>query len=501
MGSSATDTARGRGRFLLRNRTLREHAARGTLVNTAFMVGLGLLSVVKGFALAIFLTREDYGVWGILAASLGTLFWLKEIGIGDKFVQQDEGDQEAEFQRAFTLEFWSTAALMVVLALALPLICLIYGEWVLFLPGLAVVVLILPAGVLRAPLWVFYRRMEFVKQRTLQALDPVVALVVSLALAAAGLGYWAVIVGMIAGAWASAIAALAFAPYRLRLRWDSGSLREYWSFSWPLFASNGATMLLAQIAVIAAEWQLGLAGVGALALAYNISQFANRVDQLVTGTLYPAICAVRDRVDLLYESFVKSNRLALMWALPFGFALVLFAGDLVTYVLGEEWRPAVVVLQVYGATAALGHLGFNWDAYFRAEGRTRPMAVASFAELVAFVLAGLPLLILYGLPGFAAGIAVQTTTHLVMRAIFLRRLFHDFRFLVHAARSMLPTVPGVVAVLALRAAEPVARSGLVAAAELLAYGLIIAGATWWLERGLVREVVAYLRPRTPAPAA
>ena len=54
-----------------------------------------------------------------------------------------------------------------------------------------------------------------------------------------------------------------------------------------------------------------------IALAATIQSFTDSADQLVTGALYPAICAVRDRTGLLHESFVKSNRLALMWAVPF----------------------------------------------------------------------------------------------------------------------------------------------------------------------------------------
>jgi hypothetical protein len=40
-----------------------------------------------------------------------------------------------------------------------------------------------PAMVLQAPLWVFYRRMDFVQQRLIQAVDPVVGFVVAVALA------------------------------------------------------------------------------------------------------------------------------------------------------------------------------------------------------------------------------------------------------------------------------------------------------------------------------
>ena len=58
---------------------------------------------MRGFVLAVFLPR-DYGIWGVLAVSLSALLFFKQAGVGDKFVQQEEIDQEAAFQRAFTVE-------------------------------------------------------------------------------------------------------------------------------------------------------------------------------------------------------------------------------------------------------------------------------------------------------------------------------------------------------------------------------------------------------------
>src|SRR6202034_3038488 len=105
---------------------------------------------------------------------------------------------------------------------------------------------------------------------------------------------------------------------------------------------------------------VGVSAAGVITLAATISGFTDRVDAIVTGALYPAICAVRDRADVLHESLAKSNRLALIWAVPFGVGVSLFCSDLVRFVLGERWRSAVVLLQVYGVTAAINHVGFNW---------------------------------------------------------------------------------------------------------------------------------------------
>jgi O-antigen/teichoic acid export membrane protein len=482
--------------------SLRAHAGRGTLVNTAFLVGLTALALVKGFVLAGFLSRTDYGLWGVLAASLGTLVWLKQVGIGDKYIQQDEEDQELAFQKAFTLELFFTGGFVLLLAAALPLFALLYGLPDLIAPGAVLLAAIL-AQVFQTPLWVFYRRMQFGRQRLLQAIDPVVGFAASLALAFAGAGYWALVVGVFVGAWASAAAAMLFAPFKFRLRYDPGTLRSYMSFSWPLFVASLASVLMAQVAVIAAEADLGLAATGVIALAATITAFTDRVDQIVTDTLYPAICAVRNRTALLYESFVKSNRLALMWAVPFGIALTLFCSDLVEFGIGERWRPAIVVLQVYGLAAALNQVGFNWDAYFRARGDTRPMAVASGATLLAFLGAGLPLLFAFGLRGFAVGVAIQALVHLTVRTIYLRRLFDGFTFLRHAGRAFAPTVPAVAVVLLARLAESGDRMLAIALGELAVYVAITVAATWWLESPLLREAFGYLgrRPEVKAGAA
>lgn len=489
-----------RGRISLGGRTLREHAARGTLVNAVFMIALSSLGLLKGFVLAAFISREDYGVWGILVVALGTLLWLKQAGIGDKYIQQSDADQEAAFQKAFTLELIFTTGFTLLLLAALPVVAFVYGQPKILAPGL-VVIAVLPAGIFQAPLWIYYRKMEFVRQRALQAVDPIVGFVVTIGLAIAGAGYWALAIGLVAGAWSAAIAAVASSPFRLRLRYDSGSLRSYAQFSWPLLVAGGASVVLAQSSVLATESHLGLAGVGALTLASTVAFFTDRVDQIVTGTLYPALCAVADRVDLLFESFVKSNRLALMWAMPFGFGLTLFAPDIVHFVIGEEWRPAVILLQVFGAGAAIGHIGFNWDAYFRARGETRPMAVVAVASMTTFLAIGIPLLFAYGLSGLAAGVAAQTLVSVIVRGVYLARLFSGFGLLRHAARAIAPTIPAVGVVLLVRLVEPTERTLAVAAGELVLYLGITAILTWMLEAPLLREAGGYLRAQAAEPAA
>ena len=483
-----------RGRFTLRGgRTLRQHAARGTAVNAAFLVGVNTLTLLRGFVVAIFLSRSELGLWGVLAISWGTVLVLKQVGISDKYIQQDEEDQELAFQKAFTLEVLFTGFFVVVMAVMVPVFAIAYGLPELYALGF-VSLLSLPAQALTAPLWVYYRRMEFVKQRTLQSVDPVVTFVVTVGLAAAGAGYWSILVGGLFGVWATALMAVRYSPFPLKLRFDRVTARDYVQFSWPLVLAAGSGMVVAFGTVFAAEATLGVAAVGVITLASSITQYADRVDQAVTQTMYPAIAAVKERTEVLFESFVKSNRLALMWGAPFGIALTLFADDLVTHVIGEEWRPAVGLLQAFGALAAINHVAFNWSAFYRARGDTKPALVLSAVNLVVFGAVVLPALLTYGLDGLAAGMAVLVFASMSVRMVYVRRLFPSFSLAPYFVRAMAPTVPAALAVLGLRSA------GAGALPELLAFVAVCVAATWALERPLLREAVGYLRARPSAAA-
>jgi O-antigen/teichoic acid export membrane protein len=472
--------------------SLRERTARGVMINSAFQIGFAALSLLQRFAVAAFLTASQFGVWGLALSTLITLSFLKQIGISDKYIQQNDPDQEVAFQKAFTLEFLYTLCFCVLVALLLPLYAVAYGRPEMLLPGL-VLVLSLLGTVFQTPNWVFYRRMQFVRQRVLEGVNPVVGTAVMVYLAAMGAGYWSLALGMLIGNWAAGIAAVAASPYRLAFRLDRGALREYVGFSWPVLAAGGSGLLTVQGIVFIGNYTIGLAGLGALALAASLLAYAQRVDQLIARSIYPAICAVRERRKVMFEAFTKSNRVAIMWGLPFGLAMLLFAPDLVRFVLGERWHAAQPVLQTMGVLVGIGQIGVSWRLFYQASGNTRPLAVSAGIALVAFLLITGPLMIAIGLTGFMIGMSAAFVLELLVRAYYLRALFRDFSPVRHLFRGIGPSIPAVAAVLAVRLGYSGDRTLEIALAELALYIGVTIAATIAFERALLRELVGYLR--------
>src|ERR687896_767731 len=259
------------------------------------------------------------------------------------------------------------------------------------------------AFALQAPQWIFFGRMDYVRLRTLQAIVPLGTVAVTVPLLLAGVGVWALVIGPACGNALAVVAALLASPYRLALRPDREAARRYLRFSWPIFVSAVAALLVAQGQVAVFGLDQGLAAAGWITLAATLTRYVDRADQILATTVYPAIVRVRDRRDVLAEAFVKSNRLALMWAFPFGAGLALFGADLVRFVLGDEWDGAVVLLGGLAIAVAVQQLGYNWFTFYRARGEPWPQAVESGAFAGAFAAFAVPGALLGGSWGSVAG--------------------------------------------------------------------------------------------------
>jgi O-antigen/teichoic acid export membrane protein len=261
-------------------------------------------------------------------------------------------------------------------------------------------------------------------------------------------------------------------------------------------------MLIPSLLIIVGEHTLGLAGAGMMTLAGSIASYADRVDRILIETLYPAICRVKDRLDLLLEAFEKSNRLDLMWGIPFGVGIALFASDLVHFGIGDKWAPGITLIQAFALCSAANHIGYNWTAFLRARGDVRPLAIAAPIVFGVFLLVTLPSLWLWGMEGLAGGMAFMTVVSLAVRDHFIRRLFPAYSLVRQGVRAVAPVVPAAALVLGLRLVESGSRSLGMAVAELVLFVVVTAAATVVLERSLLREIAGYLRGRgKPAFAA
>ena len=472
---------------------LRRRTVRGGIVNALFLGGAELLVLAQGLIVIGLLGPSDIGLYGIVTTTAMTVVQLRRVGIDEAFVRQDEQHQEEEFQRAFSIELAIGLAFSAVLLVLAPVIALVYGDDRLL--ALMIAVAYLPTGfALQAPTWIFFRRMDFLRVRALQALIPVTTFAVTVPLAAITESVWSLVIGPAIGNTVAILAGILISPYRLRIRMpDRATRRRYLGFSWPIFVSTGALLVVQQGQVLAFDVEGGLAAAGYITVAWTLTRYADRADQIIATTIYPAIVVVKDNAATLREIFVKSNRVALMWVLPFCGALILFAPDLVEWVIGDTWDPAVVLIQGLAGAAAVQQLGYNWFSFYRARGDSRPQAVESAVMVVTFLGLAVPALFAWGFEGFVWGRIASAVLVVAVRGVYVKRLLPDVSLIALAARGAAPVLAASGLVLALRLALGDGRTLGQAVAEVVLFTAATALLTWIAERTLLREVIAQAR--------
>src|SRR4051794_3937096 len=196
---------------------LRRRTARGAVINGTFLAGAEGLVLVQGLIVTVLLGPQAIGLYGIVTTTAMTIVALKRIGIDEAYVPQGGQGQGGEVQRAFTLELVFSTAIALVIALSAPVLAAVYGDDRLIALTLAVAYLPI-AFALQAPTWIFFRRMDFVRQRLLQGVIPAATFVVTVPLAAwSDLGVWSLVIGPFVGNIAGVVAANYVSPYGLRL--------------------------------------------------------------------------------------------------------------------------------------------------------------------------------------------------------------------------------------------------------------------------------------------
>lgn len=484
---------------------LRRRTLRGTVVTAGFLVFIDALVLVQGLIVTRLLGPRQIGLYGVVSTTVISLIALKRVGIDEAFVQQEEPDQTREFQLAFTLELGLSLAMCVIILALSPVVAAVYSDHRLL--ALMASLAYLPfAFALQSPLWVFFRRMDYRRQRSLQAIQPLVAFMITVPLAAAtSLGVWSLVIGQVAGYVVAVAAAVAVSPYPLGLAFERAAAARYLRFSAPILLTVLAGLVIAQGPILAFKLQDGLAAAGFITLAVTLTRYIDRADQIITATVYPAICAIQGQRRALQELYEKSNRATLVWVAPYAAALVLFSPDLVNFILGATWRPAIVLLQGLAVTGAITQLGFNWFSFYRAHGDTRPPAVEAVITAIAFAVLIPAGLVLDGFHGFVFARIAVALVGLAVRGFYTRRMLPDTRYRRLVVPVLLPVAAASSAALAIRLVlwgdrRPLGQ----ALAELIAFGVVYALAAWWRERPLLAELLGALRdsrarPGVPGP--
>jgi O-antigen/teichoic acid export membrane protein len=177
---------------------------------------------------------------------------------------------------------------------------------------------------------------------------------VTLACALGGLGLWALVVGALLAPAARSVAVLTFSPWRPGLQLGGKRVREVLHFSLANLGVKLLWVMREQADVVIVGKITGDATVGFYSMAKELALLpANKISNAMNMLSSPVMAELQTEVIAMKATFFRAVRLTAAFAVPTSIGMALTADEIVTTLLGPKWLPAVPVLRLLCASAAV----------------------------------------------------------------------------------------------------------------------------------------------------
>lgn len=341
--------------------------------------GVGLVFLSQGgqyfvvflvnIVLARILSPADFGVFALASIATGFLQLFTNLS-NDRYLVQAKGDFKDKYCTIFTVEFVLSLIVFILVLFSagaiLPRIGM--GEAVLPIQVLSLSLFYTP---FKAPLSFMDKEMHFFRSKTPALFGQIAGGVIAAVCAIAGAGFWSLVVWRLCSMSFELILAWFFSVQRPRLilYMSMETLREILSFSLPLLGANFLVYYYTNIDYCVVGKLLGKELLGYYWLAFSVSHALLKARTAVNSVILPVFCkAADDSVVIRY--FEKITRVTAFIYLVPAILFFIFGREIVIFMYGYKWLPAVPIFKVFMVLIALRAVTGYAENVFLYKGRS-----------------------------------------------------------------------------------------------------------------------------------
>ena len=365
-----------------RARQLDRSLMHGVAWTGAMKWGTQVFSWAATLVIARLLTPADYGLMTMATVYLGFIQLVNEFGLGPAIIKNRELTEE-QIAGLGSLSVWMGIGWWVISIGAGFIIAAFYEEpavhWIIAALGLTFVT----TGLKVLPRALLTRDMRFKRCAAIDAVEAIAGTLATLTFALLGLRYWSLVWGSIIGSVLSTLVALRWAPHRRQWPRDFQSIAPSLRLGWHIVVSRFAWYLYsnADFAIVGRIFdKVTLGGYG---FAWTLASIpVTRISSLV-GQVTPAIFSAvqNDKTEFRRYVLKLTEGLALI-TFPFSVGVALVAREFVLVALGDQWRVAIVPLQLLAFYAGFRSVTTLHSQILQYAGRARDQMQYTLMALV-----------------------------------------------------------------------------------------------------------------------
>ena len=403
----------------------RHDLARKSVYGGAMVMGTqGALFVMQLAGLAILarlLTPADYGLIGMVMVVINFAGMFKDAGLPMATVQKDAITRE-QISSLFWINIAIGGALCLTILAMSPLVGWFYGRPELVPVTALLSLTLLLSGAMLQHQALLRRNMRFGSLAFVQVGAQFVTLLVTVALALMGWGYWA----LVGGAVANEMSAVAMTYYLCpwipgRFRRGTGA-RNMVIFGCHLTGSNFINYLSRNLDNLLIGKFVGAEPLGIYTRAYGLLLLPiNQLNSPITRVAIPALSALKDSPRQFRAYYLRALGAIVFFGFPLVTWLFIAADEIILIVLGETWVDSVLIFRILIGAAWMGVTNFAVGWVLIPLGQTGRLVrwnLAAGAATCTAIVVGLH----WGLVGVALAVSIS---HVLLKG---PHLWYGYRF-------------------------------------------------------------------------
>src|SRR5581483_10166578 len=314
---------------------------------------LQVLSLLTTLLVALLLKPADYGLMALAGVWTGTISMLADMGLGAAIVQYRDIN-ERELNTCFWLTLSATLVGYAALYAAAPSLATWFSS-----PDLTAVLRVaalgLPLIALRqVPDSLLRKRLLLDKTAQAEIIATLSIIPVTLTLAWAGFGVWALVGGFLIQNVAQDAALIWFCGWWPSLRVGSPRFRELLRYSRQALGARMSWSFYEQLDVFVLGRFVNDQSLGLYSMARQLASMPlTKVSVVVNQLAGPVMARLQQDEHAMRTWFLRMMRLVGCITIPLCIVLMLEADDMVAIALSPKWAGMVPLLQLFAAGALL----------------------------------------------------------------------------------------------------------------------------------------------------
>ena len=385
--------------------SLTQRAVRGSMWMFGYKFfhrGLGFL---RTFVLARILSPDDFGLFGIALLAFNLVENFTVIGVSSVLVQKRDEIKDY-LDSAWMVNVLRALFLFGIMYSCATPIANFFGrpEVIDIIKAIAFIQLFI--GFENIATIYFQKGMLFNKLFYLKLSSMLTNLLVSIALAFILKNVWALVYGVLAGAFIKLIMSYILYPYHPKLKFEFSKIKELLFAGKWYFGSSILVFLITEGDDAVVGKLLGAAALGLYQMAYLLSNApATEISSFVTTITFPAFSKLQTDISRLRDAYYRVLQLVTFISFPISGLIFVLAPDFTEIILGEKWMSMVPALQVLTLWGVIRCVEATTIQLFYATGNPSISTKILSFELLFIIILVYPLTARWGIVGTSWAIA------------------------------------------------------------------------------------------------